>query len=265
MDDEMRIDLSKLADIMRACGNDLVSRQPTDFSVEQKSVWGDFVTEVDIALQNQIETALKALYPDVVFIGEEGCHPEATLPPACWLVDPLDGTHNYLRRKKMSAISIAYLEAGKPVVGAIYQPWYDDLVMAVRGQGATWNGRSIHVSDGDYPAGLVTIGTASYYAQTKAFTQNLIQEAFSLGVDIRRTGSAAIDLMEIACGCSDLFFEACLQPWDYAAGALIVEEAGGLCTQITGEPISYHAPCSILAANPKAHQSFLDRRRKDKI
>ena len=164
-----------------------------------------------------------------------------------FIVDPIDGTTNFIKDYHASAISIALLDEGQVVIGVVYNPYLDEMFWAERGMGAFCNGERIHVSDQPLENGLVLFGASPYDKQLWKRSFELAYAYFEKALDIRRSGSAALDLCSIAAGRAEVYFELQLSPWDYAAGSLIVEEAGGVVTGIDGEPIQFERPSSILA------------------
>ena len=146
---------------------------------------------------------------------------------------------------------------GEAYLGVVYNPYLDEMFYAQRGQGAYCNGTAIHVSDLPLIQGLTLFGSASYYDELTDESFRLLRECFDRSQDIRRSGSAALDLCTIAAGRAELFFELRLQPWDYAAGALIVQEAGGVCTCVDGSPIDLTKPCPIVATGSGVDAGFI--------
>ena len=143
--------------------------------------------------------------------------------------------------------------------GAIYDPYLDELFTAERGKGAYLNGKKIQVSDRPMELCVAAYGTAPYYRDTLAdATFSMCRDVFMACADVRRCGSAALDLAYMAAGRNDLFFEVVLSPWDIAAGALLITEAGGIITDMQGSPIDLSKPCSVIAANKQAYGSLLE-------
>lgn len=156
---------------------------------------------------------------------------------------------NYMRMRRASAVSIAYLEDRQPVMGVVYQPYANELFFAAKGRGAFFNGEPIHVSAVPYDRALVEFGSSPYDAELAA--QSIAAAGRFLGQcgDLRRSGSAAIDLCSVACGRSDIFFELRLRPWDVAAGALLVTEAGGRYISLGHDAPYFEDACGMLACN----------------
>jgi fructose-1,6-bisphosphatase/inositol monophosphatase family enzyme len=146
-------------------------------------------------------------------------------------------------------ISAGLTKDGEKYIGVVYNPYLDEMFTAERGKGAFLNGRPIHVSRNPLSDGIVLFGTAPYYEELSKKSFQMAYAYFKKALDVRRSGSAAIDLCSIAAGRAELYFELRLSPWDFAAGALIVEEAGGVVTTVEGGAVTLGQKCSVLATN----------------
>lgn len=218
--------------------------------VFDKGRHGDFVTEADLAVQEMVMEALQKAYPSAHFLAEEG--EKQTLTEALtFIIDPIDGTTNYFRRRRCSMISIAAVEGKQPVLGGLYNPYSREMYLAERGQGAFCNGERLHVSDMPLERAVIGFGTAPYYEELFERTGKTVAKLLPSIADLRRNGSACQELCDVASGISDGHFEWRLQPWDYAAGTLLVEEAGGQCGDIMGGEVVYDRPMAHLAANAR--------------
>ena len=156
---------------------------------------------------------------------------------------------NFIKDYHVSAISAGLAKDGEKYIGVVYNPYLDEMFTAERGKGAFLNGRPIHVSRNPLSEGIVLFGTAPYYEELSKKSFQMAYAYFKKALDVRRSGSAAIDLCSIAAGRAELFFELRLSPWDFAAGALIVEEAGGVVTTVEGGAVTLGQKCSVLATN----------------
>lgn len=231
----------------------------TEESVKIKPGSANFVTVYDVKVQNFLMDSIKALIPDAVFIAEEKENDPAVLNGAhCFIIDPIDGTTNFIHDYHHSCISLAMISKGETVLGMVYDPSLDELFSAEKGQGAYLNGKRVTVSDHEFPFAVVAFGTSPYYKDTLAEkTFAFARDMFLAASDVRRPGSAALDLAYLAAGRNDIFFEFILSPWDIAAGALLIREAGGVITQIDGSPLTLKKPCTVFAATPRLHPELL--------
>ena len=218
----------------------------------------DYVTEVDLHVQAYLQSVLAENYPDIPFMGEEKDNTGLDLSGAVWILDPVDGTTNLLHDSKESCISLALADRHRAVLGVIYNPDTGELYTAEREKGAFLNGERLHVSGAEkLESCLVEMGTAPYYHQYADWTFRVAKALFLESQDVRRGGSAALSLAHIAAGRLDVMYERILQPWDYAAGSLILEEAGGKLTDLEGRPLVCCVKTSVLATNGAVHEEAL--------
>ena len=217
----------------------------------------DLVSEADVNAEQAVIRVIQATFPEHAVLGEESATDTDPNSPALWVIDPLDGTTNFLHDVPHFAVSIGYFEHGQPVCGVVWNPAREDMYSALKGHGATHNGRSIRVSSTDrLDESLIGTGfPVKRDAKVKA-TFGAIDELFGLNIHcIRRFGSAALDLCHVASGLYGAFFEYQLSAWDFAAGMLIVQEAGGQVTNGRGEPLTL-TRSSILASNGLLHRQM---------
>ena len=170
-----------------------------EIRAEEKSGPEDLVTNYDTLVQRHLEEKLHALLPQAGFLGEEGLR-APTGDGSVFIIDPIDGTMNFSRGYQRSSISVALARDGQAVLGAVYDPYLNELFWAERGRGAFCNGRPIRVSDRPLERGIVMFGTAPYYREIAAKTFALGRALFDRSLDVRRSGSAAIDLCSVAAG-----------------------------------------------------------------
>lgn len=216
----------------------------------------DFVTQVDIAVSDYLQQRLNLLYPNVPVMCEENAvNPNQD---TMWILDPIDGTTNLVFDYKQSSVSLALLYKGSIVLGVVYNPFSEEMFSAERGCGAYLNGERIRVRNNAMKECLIEFGAGSTrkYAADKTFA--IAREIFKQCLDIRRICSSALTISYIAAGRINGYFEEVLKPWDYAAAALILEEAGGVLTDWSGSPLQYFHPTSIVAGASKAHAAMLD-------
>ena len=246
--------LEELLRAIREEGAVMRSALAAEIRAEEKSGPEDLVANYDTLVQRHLEEKLHALLPHAGFLGEEGLR-EATEDGTVFIIDPIDGTMNFSRGYQRSSISVALARDGQVVFGAVYDPYLDELFWAERGKGAFCSGRPIRVSDRPLERGIVMFGTAPYYREIAGKTFALGRALFDRSLDVRRSGSAAIDLCSVAAGRAEVFYEFRLSPWDYAAAGLILEEAGGVIRTIEGGPVSLTERSSVLAANGAAWEA----------
>jgi myo-inositol-1(or 4)-monophosphatase len=213
----------------------LVHETRTD--VTTKSTGTDMVSEMDRASEDLIVSRILAARPDDAVVGEEGAHrPGST--PVRWVVDPLDGTTNYLYRLPGWSVSVGAEVDGAPAVGAVVVPSHGDTFSAATGLGATCNGRPVRLAPRPPPIAEALVGTGFAYdprvrAQQAAFLVDLLPRVR----DVRRVGAAAADLCALADGRLDAYFESGLAPWDRCAGGVIAREAGAVVEEIEDHPL----------------------------
>ena len=230
-------------------------------SINEKTSASDVVTEYDVRIQDFIVSELKSIFPEAVFLGEEGNDSERckfATNGCVFIIDPIDGTTNFVRNLQKSAVSIALCENGVVTYGCCYIPYCDELYTAIKGQGAYCNGSPIKCIERDIKRSLVSVGTSPYCKERFGeATFNIMLSLYKDSMDIRRMGSAVIDLLDVACGRVDLFFEMRLSPWDYAAAGLIVTEAGGVFTDMNGSIPGYDNKYSIVAGSKTCCDYFM--------
>ena len=241
--------LEQIISIVRQAGEIVLSAHDIWSQTHEKSSAADLVTEYDLAVERFLKEKLPPLVPGSLFFGEEEKENASPLTGWVFIVDPIDGTTNFVRGLKHSAISVALAHDGVVEYGVVYDPYKDEIFSAKRGGGAFLNGRPIHVSERPLDQGVFGMGTAIYDRQFIAPTMRLTEQLFRRSCDFRRLGAAALDLCDVACGRLDLFFEYSLSPWDHAAGGLILIEAGGVLSTLEGRPMDYTRRCSVWASN----------------
>lgn len=241
--------LEQIIDVARFCGGVILNADRSNIGISDKAGKANFVTEYDCKVQKIAQERLEAILPEAGFLGEEEGTETDTSKEYVFIVDPIDGTTNFIKDYKVSCISIGLVKNGERYLGVVYNPYLDEMFYGVKGQGAYLNGKRIHVSSEDLANGIVLFGSAPYNTELAKASFDLAYEYFTKALDIRRSGSAALDLCSLAAGRAELYFEMILSPWDFAAGALILEEAGGIVTKINGEPLPCFEKSPVLARN----------------
>ena len=219
----------------------------------------DLVTEADLASEKYIVEKIRSYYPKHSILAEESGESLVVIENGNdwkWIIDPLDGTTNFAHGYPCFCVTLALEHNGKIVIGVTFDPTRNELFAAEKGQGATLNGREIRVSTTEkLSESLVVTGFPYNFKQRENFARHLTEFLIhSRGV--RRDGSAAIDMAYVACGRFDGFWEEGLNPWDVAAGVLLIEEAGGLVSYYDDSPFSIYAP-PICASNGLIHAEML--------
>lgn len=220
----------------------------------------DLVTNADISSEREITAFILGHRPDHHFLAEESHHASRAQAAVehLWIIDPLDGTTNFAHGIPHFAVSVAYYRNGKPECGVVFNPVRDELFFAVKGQGAFFQGQPIRVGD-QTSLSDVLIGVGFYYDRGAMMQATLktVEALFHSQIrGIRRFGTASLDLCQVAIGRYGAFFEYQLSPWDFAAGGLIVEEAGGQVTTASGESLPI-AQSTLLATNGILHSAML--------
>ncbi len=241
--------INEICLLVKECGKVILNADREKMAIETKSGIADLVTEYDTKIQKQLEIGLKKVLPEAKFIGEEGSSDKLTDEGYAFVVDPIDGTTNFIKDYHHSAISVALLKGKEVVAGVVYNPYLDEIFHTIKGQGAFCNGKKISVSSQPMSNALVLFGSSPYDKKLFTKTIEILSEYFYKALDIRRSGSAALDLCSVACGRAEVYFELQTSPWDFAAGKLIVEEAGGIVTTLDGSPLSFEGKSSIIAKN----------------
>ena len=241
--------LEQILPIVREAGDIVLSARDIWSHTHEKTSAADLVTEYDLAVENFLKEKLPPLVPGSVFFGEEEA--ENADPTRGWafIVDPIDGTTNFVRGLKQSAVSVALACDGAVECAVVYDPFKEELFSARRGGGAFCNGAPIHVSERPLAQGVFGMGTAIYRREYLEPTMRVTEQLFRRSCDFRRLGAASLDLCDVACGRLELFFEYSLCPWDHAAAGLIVTEAGGFVSTLEGDPLSLSDRCSVWASN----------------
>ncbi len=231
---------------------------------EKDGVRGDVVTEVDLLCEKEIIDRIQKSFPDHTILAEESGGTQGDAKNK-WIIDPLDGTLNYSHGFPCYCVSIGLECEGELVVGVIYNPNLDELFVAEKGQGATLNGRPIRVSTTDtLEKSLLVTGFTPKIVGSEDDNLDHFCNLMKACQAVRRPGSAAIDFCYTAMGRFDGFWEAHLNPWDMAAGVLIVREAGGIVTAFDGGPFSIYDN-NVLATNGYVHQEMVSILARPKV
>ena len=239
----------------REAGRVLVERLTDEREVRVKGL-RDIVTDADMAAEQAVIQTIHARFPDHALLSEEGNNSSGDAPYT-WIVDPLDGTTNYSRRLPIFSVSVGLLHEGQPAAGVVYDPLRDHLFAAERGRGATLNGKPLRVSAFDrVDHAMIGLDWAHTHQERGETVACLTRIAPACGT-VRGLGSAALALCYVAAGWLDAYFNVGLKPWDVAAGALLIEEAGGRVTDLRGGAWQLWEG-RVLGSNGHIHQALLE-------
>ena len=229
-----------------------------DILAERKTDRRDVVTAYDRRVQELLIARLSEALPGARFFCEENDRHDDLRAEQVFIIDPIDGTMNFVHGFHHSCISAAYMKSGELRAAAIYNPYVQELFTAVKGEGACLNGQPIRVTEDALADCVICFGTTPYNPELADRCFGLMKSAFLAGLDVRREGAAALDLCSVAAGRAGVYCELSLSLWDYAAGKLIVEEAGGICRTIDGAalPLDPTRP-SVVAGGKRAVEEFL--------
>lgn len=249
----------ELAERAARVGGEVVARFFRDGVTMRSKDPGNLVSDADVEAERAIVAEIRRAFPGHAIVGEEGHYADAAGAEHVWVIDPLDGTNNFAHRIPQFAVSVAYCRAGRPHAAALFNPAREEIYLAERGRGATFNGEPARVSEHDR-IDQTMIGFGLYYERGALLdaTLDAVAELTRGNVHgVRRFGAAALDLTMVGLGQLGAFFEFTLSPWDFAGGQLFVEEAGGRVTNCTGDPLPL-ARTHILASNDRLHDAILE-------
>lgn len=239
-------------ELARIAGEILLAGRQTDFRIEAKANRQDLVTELDRRVETEIVSRIRAVFPDHAILGEEYGETAGSAPYQ-WVIDPLDGTMNYAHRYPIFSVSIAFKAHGVTEWGGVNVPALGEMYSAVRGRGAYLGERKLAVSTvSDLSDALITTGFPTTKATDPDNNLAEVNAVVPHVADLRRSGSAAFDLTQVACGRIDAFWEYALNAWDIAAGELLVTEAGGQVSLVR-EASAPFKKRGILASNGHVH------------
>lgn len=244
--------LSKIKNIVRSASQLMLT---DTFEISHKEGYANIVTSSDLAVQEFLREKLSALLPGSGFLCEEEDMHDLS-HEYTWIIDPIDGTANYSRGIRECAICVGLKHDADMEMAVVYLPRTDEMFSAERGKGAFLNGRQIRVSDRPFEDAVLCTALAVYHKEFTKVCSDIIVDAFLQCNDIRRFGAAAPELCYLALGHCELYFEYLLSPWDYAAASLILTEAGGVLSDLHGNPLDPTKPSGVFAANS---QQNLDR------
>lgn len=248
--------LSIAVSAAQTAGSVLLDYARSGFHIEHKNPI-NLVTDADRAAERCIIEHIRAHFPSHAFLAEERGREQLSPSPYLWIIDPLDGTTNFAHGYPTYCVSIGLEYCGRCLLGVVFDPSRNELFTAVDGQGAHLNGRPLRVSNtNDLGNSLLVTGFAYDIRDTPKNNLDHFAKFALLAQGIRRTGSAALDLCYVAAGRFDGFWEVRLNPWDMAAGSVIVREAGGRLTDFSGNELSIYGQ-ELVASNGHIHDAML--------
>ncbi len=253
------IDYIAIENCVKKAGQMVLDANLESASVEKKTGDANFCTEYDVKVQNFLINELSKILPEASFFGEEDTsnNIKDLEKEYIFYIDPIDGTTNFMFGYNHSSISVGLAKKGEMVAGFVYNPYVDEMYKAFKNEGAFLNNKPLKMMDKAVSEGIIAFGCARYNENKIDVLFSTVKELFLKSLSIRSGGSAAIDLSRIAKGANVIYIELRLQPYDYAAASIILEEAGGIITRIGGGKISLVEPCSILAGTKKAHEEVM--------
>lgn len=228
------------------------------FDVAQKGGYSNIVTSSDLAVQEFLCSRLAELMPGSGFLCEEEDMQDAT-HEYTWIIDPIDGTANYSRGIAQCAICVGLRVGTEMRLGVVYLPRTGELFSAEKGKGAYLNGKPIHVSGRPFGDAIICTAYSVYHKELTDVCSDIVADVMKQCNDFRRFGACAPELCYVAMGRCELYFEIQLCPWDFAAASLIVTEAGGVITDVTGNKLTCVSSTGVIAANTQDnHKRLLD-------
>lgn len=230
---------------VRKIGRDYLSYQ----MMKEKGSEEEAVTDSDVNIQRELMSRLSEIVPDSQFYCEEEGYNTFKKAEYLFIIDPIDGTMNYTRGIPECAISVALLHNNELVFSCVYNLFRDEMFYAIKGKGAYYQGRKIHVSDRDFRHSIFFTGFSLYEKKFAKECIEMTKEVYMSTNDVRRFGSAALELCYIALGRGELYFAYRLQPYDYSGGELILKEAGGAICSLHNKKVTHDKPQLVIAAN----------------
>lgn len=238
-------------------GGGILQKWRSKFTAREKSP-ANMVTEADLASQEAIFDYIHTRFPDHKFLGEEGLDQQTGTSEYRWVIDPLDGTGNYVHGFPYYCVSIGLECRGELIVGAIYDPTRDEMFSTMKGSGAFLNGQRLRCSEVTKLSEAMCIASLPVKTTTASPAIARFLKVITQAQSVQRTGSAALNLCYVTCGRIDAFWSTNLMPWDMAAGVLLVTEAGGQITTTSGGPFALETP-DLLATNGSALHGELSK------
>ncbi|MDE6470480.1 MAG: inositol monophosphatase [Eubacterium sp.] len=249
--------LNQIMDIVKQAG-EIYKAAGNDLDIEDKGSAVNLVTKYDKLIQDYLFTELKKVIPDCQFLGEEGDDNKELTDGYCFVIDPIDGTTNFIKGFQHSAISVGLAKDKEMIIGVVLDPDLNNMFYAEKGKGAFLNGKPIHVSNCGIEKSLVLFGTCPYEHELAHKTFALTEKIFYKAIEVRRGGSAALDICYVASGKADLYYEMILRPWDWAGASLILTEASGEAYTFEKDKLDANKITSLVCGNKNSLRDFYE-------
>ncbi len=249
--------LNKIIDAVLKAG-EIYKNASGDLGIEDKGSAVNLVTKYDKMIQDFLFAELEKIVPGCKFLGEEGDDNKVLTDGYCFIIDPIDGTTNFIKGFQHSAISVGLAKDREMIMGVVLDPDLNNVFYAEKGKGAFLNGKPIHTSDCSLDKSLVLFGTCPYEHELAHKTFELTEKIFYKAVEVRRAGSAALDICYVASGKADLYYEMILRPWDWAGASLILSEAGGKATTFEKQELDANKITSFVCGNERVLEEFYE-------
>jgi len=249
--------LEKIIEIVKQAG-EIYKSAGNDLGIEDKGSSVNLVTKYDKMIQDFLFDELRKIIPDCTFLGEEGEDNKVLTDGYCFVIDPIDGTTNFIKGFQHSAICVGLAKDKEMIIGVVMDPDLGNIFYAQKGKGAYLNGKRIRVSDCAIDNSLVLFGTCPYEHELAHRTFELTEKIFNKCLEVRRGGSAALDICYVAAGKADLYYEMILRPWDWAGASVILREAGGEAYTFDKEELDANKITSFVCGNKKVLKDFYE-------
>ena len=249
--------LNKIVETVKRAG-EIYKSAGSDLEVIKKGSNVNLVTKYDKMIQDFLIKELSAIIPEAHFLGEEGDDNKELTDGYCFIIDPIDGTTNFIKGYQKSAISVGLAKDKELFIGVVLDPDLDNIYYAQKGCGAFLNGKPIHVGNEEMKNSLVLFGTCPYEHEFADKTFDTAKKIFLQAIEVRRSGTAAMDICYVASGKADLFFELILRPWDWAGATVILREAGGIAKTAEGKNVDPSKIQSYICGNKKNLEEFYE-------
>jgi len=249
--------LTKITDIVREAGKLIINAENMEIASKEGAF--NYVTKYDLLVQEFLYKRLKEILPEAKFIGEEDkTDPMKAGDGYFFIIDPIDGTTNFICDYKLSCISVGLAHNGDLILGVVYNPYMDEMFYAEKGKGAYLNGRRLQVRDRSLSEGILSFSSCPYNKELREPVLRLVRELSYHSMDIREIGTAALSICYVAANRNVMYFALTLYPWDYAAAAIILREAGGEVLTVQGEDIDINKKNSLVASTKTAMKEFFE-------